>query len=75
MLQLIYTILRHHNIPDEISAKIIYEYDTVKHPCAIMIDNYLDYLDNIDYYGEDLLVECDNCGHVWDGNAQCYCGY
>lgn len=28
---------------------------------------FLIYLKNND------LIECNNCGNVWDGNAQCYC--
>ena len=27
--------------------------------------NYYNYL--------RFMVECDNCGNIWDGNAQCYC--
>lgn len=74
MFQLIYTILRQHNIPDEISAKIIYEYDTVRHPCAFMIENHFEEKDYLNYLLESgELIQCDNCGHIWDGNAQCNC--
>ena len=72
MIQLLYNLFRQNGIPDEISAKIIYEYNTFKHPCAIIIDKYLDDLDDLD----DLeLVECFLCGNIWDGNAQCNCLY
>lgn len=29
-----------------------------------------DFDDVLHYHG---LVQCDNCGNIWDGNAQCNC--
>lgn len=76
MISLIYSILNYHGLPDEIIAKIIYEFKPIKHPCSIIINKYFDELQEDVYdYDTSSLVECFLCGNVWDGNAQCNCLY
>jgi hypothetical protein len=129
IVELLYSIFRENNIPDEITIRILYIYKGLQHP---IIHNSLDIygnnsIDNLNYtyscrciwvnrnlfdpikktrlgnnfeiiecincsikkdtgiswhityddlYNDNIyddLVECDICGRIWDGNAQCDC--
>ena len=119
IVELLYSIFRENNIPDEITIRILYIYKGLQHP---IIHNSLDSFDELNYtyscrciwvnrnlfdpikktrlgnnfeiiecincsikkdtgipiidddiYHDYNLVECDICGRIWDGNAQCDC--
>lgn len=40
-------------------------------PMLTIIDDNINYTPDI----PDDMIQCDNCGNIWDGNAQCNCYY